>query len=179
MILRPVTPASPSGPPISNLPVGLMWIDGLVGDEALGQHVVEDAHHIVVQLGILGGIATRRIGLAEVLLVLGRNDHRGRAHRHFILVAQRHLALGVGLEERRLAAVAVGGHPLEDVVRIIERRRHQVGRLVGRVAEHDALVAGAFVLVAAGIDALRDVAPTAGAGGCRKRRFCQWKPSCS
>ena len=25
MILRPVSPASPSGPPISNAPVGLMW----------------------------------------------------------------------------------------------------------------------------------------------------------
>ena len=40
---------------------------------------------------------------------------------------------------------------------VIERRRHQVGRLVAGEAEHDALVARAFVLVAAGIDALRDM----------------------
>ena len=40
---------------------------------------------------------------------------------------------------------------------VVERRRHQVGRLVAGEAEHDALVAGALVLVLAGIDALRDV----------------------
>ena len=40
---------------------------------------------------------------------------------------------------------------------VVERRRHEVGRLVAGEAEHDALVAGALVLVLAGIDALRDV----------------------
>ena len=53
--------------------------------------------------------------------------------------------------------MAVGGHPLEDAVRIIEGGGQQVRRLVGGVAEHDALVAGALVLVAALVDALGDM----------------------
>ena len=45
-------------------------------------------------------------------------------------------------------------------VRVIDGRRHEVGRLVAGVAEHDALVARAFFLVGAGlarVDALRDI----------------------
>jgi hypothetical protein len=49
------------------------------------------------------------------------------------------------------------GHQQKDAVRILDRRRHQLRRLVAGVAEHDALVAGALVLVVAGIDALGDV----------------------
>ena len=40
---------------------------------------------------------------------------------------------------------------------VVERRRHQFGRLAAGVAEHDALVARALVLVAGGVDALGDV----------------------
>ena len=40
---------------------------------------------------------------------------------------------------------------------VIQRRGHQVRRLVAGVTEHDALVARALVLVAAGVHALRDV----------------------
>ncbi len=40
---------------------------------------------------------------------------------------------------------------------VIERRRHQLRRLAAGVAEHDALVARALVLVAGGVDALGDV----------------------
>jgi hypothetical protein len=39
----------------------------------------------------------------------------------------------------------------------LQRGRHQFGRLVAGVAEHDALVAGALVLVSGGVDADRDV----------------------
>ena len=46
---------------------------------------------------------------------------------------------------------------MQDLVAVIERRRHQLGRLVAGEAEHDALVAGALVLVARGVDALGDV----------------------
>ncbi len=90
-------------------------------------------------------------------LVLGRDDHGGGRDRQAAFIAQRDLALGVGFEERGRAGVAVGGHALEDLVAVIERRRHQVGGLVGRIAEHDPLVARAFVLVARGVDALRDM----------------------
>src|SRR3546814_5143602 len=46
---------------------------------------------------------------------------------------------------------------LKNAMRVIKRRRHQAGRLVAGKAEHDALVARAFVLVAAFIHALRDM----------------------
>jgi len=39
----------------------------------------------------------------------------------------------------------------------MDGRRHQIRGLAAGKAEHDALVAGAFVLVAGGIDALGDV----------------------
>ena len=97
------------------------------------------------------------VALVIALAVLGRDDDRGRGDGLALFVAQRDLALGVGLEERRRARVAVVGHALEDLVAVVERRGEEVGGLVGGVTEHDALVAGAFVLVAGGIDALRDV----------------------
>ncbi len=89
--------------------------------------------------------------------MLRRDDERGGAHRLLVLVLQRDLALGVGLEEGGGARMAVGGHALEDLVAVVERGGHQPGRLVGGVAEHDALVARALVLVAALVDAHRDV----------------------
>jgi hypothetical protein len=52
MILRPVTPASPSGPPISKLPVGLMC-HAVASDETFGQHRGDDLLHIGLQLGFL------------------------------------------------------------------------------------------------------------------------------
>src|SRR5690349_20355154 len=42
-------------------------------------------------------------------------------------------------------------------MRILDRRRHQLFGLAAGIAEHDALVARAFVLVAGGVDALRDI----------------------
>ena len=97
------------------------------------------------------------LALVESRRVLGRDDERGRADRLLVLVFERDLALGVGLEERCRARMAVGGHAFEDLVAVIERRGHQAGRLVGRVTEHDALVARALVLVAALVDAHRDM----------------------
>ena len=49
------------------------------------------------------------------------------------------------------------GQAAQERVGIEDRRRHQLRRLVGGVAEHDALVAGTLVLVLAGIDAPGDV----------------------
>ena len=53
--------------------------------------------------------------------------------------------------------MAVLRHLRQDLVAVVERRRHEVGSLVAGEAEHDALVARAFVLVLGGIDALRDM----------------------
>ena len=39
----------------------------------------------------------------------------------------------------------------------MEGRRHEIGGFVRRIAEHDALIARAFILVAGGVHALGDV----------------------
>jgi hypothetical protein len=96
-------------------------------------------------------------GLLELGAVLRRDDDRGGAHRLAVDVLQADLALGVGAEERRLAGMAGIRQRLEDGMRVVNRRRHQLRRLGAGIAEHDALVAGALVLVAGGIDALRDI----------------------
>ena len=96
----------------------------------------------------------RRQGLVDVLM---RQHDLRRLDRLAVRVAHRDLALGVGAEALFLAGVARLGEQLQNLVRIIDRRRHQIGRFAHGVAEHDALVARALVLVAGGVDALRDV----------------------
>ena len=97
-----------------------------------------------VALGVLGG------------------DHDG-AHRHrpVALVLDRDLRLAVGPEplDARVAVEALPhrGQPLGDPVRQHDRQRHQLAGLVGGVAEHHALVAGALLLVRARVHAHGDV----------------------
>ena len=67
------------------------------------------------------------------------------------------MALGVGAEPRFGAGMAGLGQGLQDGVGIIDGRRHEHVGLGAREAEHEALVAGALVLVAGGVHALGDV----------------------
>ncbi len=53
--------------------------------------------------------------------------------------------------------MAIRCHPFEDLVAVIQRGGHQIGSFIGCVTEHDPLIARAFILVVAGIHALRDV----------------------
>ena len=53
--------------------------------------------------------------------------------------------------------MAVCRHLCQDLLTIVESGGHQVGSFVAGKAEHDPLVAGTFILVAGGIDALRDI----------------------
>ncbi len=84
------------------------------------------------------------------------------------LVADRHLRLAVRPQVRELACLAHLREPLADLVREHDRKGHQLVRLVRRVPEHHALVAGAGPverIVVAGVvlklvrrvDALRDI----------------------
>ena len=91
--------------------------------------------------------------------MLGRDDHAGDAGRLAVHIAQGDLRLGIGQQPTGalVAGMAVFRHLAQDVVRIGERRRHQLGRLIRRIAEHDALVAGPLILVAGRIHARRDI----------------------
>ena len=97
--------------------------------------------------------------------MLGRDHDLGAADRLAVDVLHRHLALGVGLQVEQLAGAALLGQHLQDLVREVDRRRHERALLVDLAlgageAEHHALVAGAFLLAALlllGIDAHRDV----------------------
>ena len=113
-------------------------------------HVGHHPLHIGVQLGLLLALViTRRM--------LGGDDHGSCSHRQAAFVLQGHLAFRIRLQERGRAAVAVSRHALQYLVAVIEGGRHQVGRLVGGIAEHDALVARAFILVGTRVHPLRDV----------------------
>ena len=123
---------------------------GFVRQEAVWKNVGDHALDVALE---------RRLFLALVVAfgVLGGNHHGSAGHWLAVAIAQRHLALGVGFEERRSARFAVLCHAVQDLVAVIERSGHQIVGFVAGETEHDALVARAFVLVAAGIDALRDV----------------------
>ena len=86
-----------------------------------------------------------------------REHDLGGADRLAVFILHGHLALGVGTELGLLAGMARIGQQFEDLVAVEQRRRHQRRCLAAGIAEHDALVACAFILVARGVDALRDV----------------------
>src|SRR5450631_2210388 len=91
--------------------------------------------------------------------MLGRQDDLGDADRFAMHIFDRHLAFGVRPELTRIARTSLSfkGKILEYFVGVVDRRRHEFWCLAARVAEHNSLIARAFILVAGGIDALRDV----------------------
>ena len=102
------------------------------------------------------------LAVRDVGRVLRGDDDVGDADGLAVLVDHRHLRLRVGTQPRHAAALADPGELAAEAMREHDRRRHQLGRLVAGVAEHQALVAGALLggLLAhrlLGIDALRDV----------------------
>ena len=122
---------------------------GFVRKHPVGQHISNRAFDIAFQLSLV---------LTAVITfgMLGRDNNGSASNRLAILITQRDLALAVRLKKRRSARVSVSSEPLQNLVTEIERCRHQIRRFIGCIAEHDALVARALVLVTAGIDALRD-----------------------
>ena len=88
MILRPVRPASPTGPPITNRPVGLTsrFLRSLLGVvEVLGQDRLDDVLPEVVR--------DQRLG---ALLVLRGDQQLLDLDRHAVAVAHGDLRLAVG-----------------------------------------------------------------------------------
>jgi hypothetical protein len=121
----------------------------------LGQHRLDDLlDHGLDEAGLHLG---RRLALVGA--VLGAQHHGVDAVRLAVDIAHRDLALGVRAQEGQAAVLAQLGLALDQAVRVVDRRGHQLGRLVAGVAEHQALVAGAGVqvVVAGVVHALGDV----------------------
>ena len=132
MILRPVRPESPCGPPMTKRPVGLM------GAHDLLEHVAAD--HI--QRRLRG--------------VLGRDHDRVDAHGPApLVVLDGDLGLAVGPQIVDQPALAHLGEAAGERVRQRDRQGHQLRRLAAGVAEHHALIARAVLqLVGPGLLAL-------------------------
>ncbi len=135
MILRPVRPASPTGPPMTKRPVGLTsrFLRSLPRVvEVLRQDRLDDVLPEVVGQQRLGAVAV--LGGDQDLL-----DLDGLA----VQVAHRDLGLAVGAQVRHDLGLAHVGQALGQLVGQRDRQRHELRRLVGGVAEHHPLVAGA------------------------------------
>src|SRR5581483_795854 len=123
----------------------------LLGD-ARPNHLLDD-----LPLGLLAdGVL---LLVQHGFIVLGGDDDRVNARRPLADVLNGHLALAVGPEPRQLALLPRLGQPLDKPVGHVDRQGHQLRRLVAGVAEHQALVAGALLLlvVLGAIDAAGDV----------------------
>ena len=148
MILRPGEPAIAVRAADHELARGVHVELVLGAHPAMRQHALHERPEQALDLG-----------LVEMLLVLGGDHHAGRRHRLAVDVAQRHLALRVRQQpgHRLVTRLAQLADAAKDQVRVMDRRRHQRLGLGAGVAEHDALVAGALILVAGAVHALRDV----------------------
>ena len=120
---------------------------GVLGEEAgVGEDLMDD-----VTDGLVDGLGfdffNGLVGADDV------GDGLGLA----AIVKDGDLGLGIGAEPVELATVAERGQALEDAVGTDEGEREALGGLVGGVAEHHALVAGALFLGVFALDALVDV----------------------
>ena len=121
--------------------------DGLVVDPFLGQRLAD------IGLDDLADVGAGLVFMG----VLGGEHDLGGFHRLAVRIAQGDLALGVGQQGRLLAGMARIGQQFQDFVAVEQRRRHQRRGLAAGIAEHDALVARAFILVAGRVHALGDM----------------------
>ena len=152
MILRPVRPVSPCGPPTTKRPVGLIRNSVSSGQQPRRQHFLDDFVDAELFDLVVGGVGG----------VLRRDDDVGDADGLAVLVDHRDLRLGVRAEPRCAAGLANLRQPPAESMREHDRRRHQLRRFVARVTEHQALIAGALLrrllaLDLARVHALRDV----------------------
>ena len=184
MILRPVNPVSPCGPPTTKRPVGLIrnlvflsssfggkdLLDDFLDDEIFDRLCASTSAACWVEMTTL----VMRDGLA-------------------VLVLDGDLALRVGTQPFHFAGLADAGQFAAELMRIHDRRGHQLGRFIAGITEHQTLVAGALLrgvlaFGGAGIHALGDVGALGGDGvhdehACRRgkrhhharNRFREWR----
>ena len=113
--------------------------------------------HLLVGLSL--SLAAAVLGLDKGV-VLGRNHDGVDAHGFVLLVVfHGHLTFGVGAQiGHHLAFLADLGQGVHDQMCQVEGGRHVVVGLVGGVAKHHALIAGALFFLFLAADALVDVA---------------------
>ena len=95
--------------------------------------------------------------LLDVRRVLGRHDDGIEATRLVVLVLDRHLGLAIGAKPLDDVLLANVGESTRELVRKIDRHRHELTRLVDREPEHQSLVARTLFLAGARIHAAGDV----------------------
>src|SRR6516164_2099549 len=145
--LAPGEPAVANGPADHEAAGRVDVVAGALIEPLGGQDGLEDFLHDRLAQH-LGG---------DLRAVLRGKHHGLDADRLLVLVAQRHLALGVGTEPREFAGLAHLRLALHQAVGERDRRRHQHVRLFRRVTEHHSLVAGALLALVLAVDALGDV----------------------
>ena len=106
------------------------------------------------------------LAVLHISRMLSGDHHIGDADGLPVLIDYGDLALRVGPEPVRLAALADAGESASQPVREHDRRWHQFRRFIAGVAEHQALVACALLGVAFSfrrllVHALRDIRRTA------------------
>src|SRR3546814_8597179 len=101
----------------------------------------------------------RSVLLLHARVVLGGQHHSVDRDRLAVFVAQGDLRLRVRAQprQRRVLLLAHLGLLLDQAMREMDRGGHVAARLVGGVAEHQALVAGALLFGLLAVDALVDV----------------------
>jgi hypothetical protein len=148
MILRPVSPQSPTGPPMTKEPVGLMWNLVPLWIQSGGHDGQDDVlHHRLAQVLVV-----------HVGVVLGGQHHRLHPDHLIVGVAQGDLALGIRAQPGQDVGLAHLGLALDQAMGIGDGRGHEDISLVGGVTEHQALVAGTLLLGGGTVHALGDVA---------------------
>ena len=115
------------------------------------------------------------VGVVDLVGVLGREHHGVDPDRPVVgVVLDRDLGLAVRTQVGERPVLADLGQPLREPLGDHDRQRHQLGRVVAGVAEHQALVAGAALVevvvggadprLVAVVDALGDVERLAAEG---------------
>ena len=90
-------------------------------------------------------------------MLRGHDDRVNPLNLAMLAVLHGNLALAVRAQPRELSVLSRLGQRLRQIVRVGNRRRHQLFCLVAGKAEHHALIARALIFIHLAIYALRDI----------------------
>src|SRR3989344_3614552 len=157
MILRPVRPASPTGPPISNAPVGLMKYLVSLQSHSLGStgftisSITASLRVSYLTPGacwVESTTASMPAGWLFTYFTVTCDLASGRSQLSLLLRKSAWLRLGVRAQPIEFAFTQIG-LALHQAMRQRDRHGHEHVGLAGGIAEHQALVAGALLEIEA------------------------------